>query len=107
MDTERIAQAIEEDAGQSLDGLRDSLKEMEQGEVGRKYTLDQMLIKNVRTGAEMSQGAFASLINTPVATLRDWEQGRFSPPGSVICLMKLIEKRPETINDLGAFKQTA
>jgi len=42
----------------------------------------------------------ADLIKTPVATLRDWEQGRFNPPGGVICLLKLMHDHPELKDDL-------
>ncbi len=44
---------------------------------------------------EITQTEFCELIATPVATLRDWEQGRFSPPGGVLCLLRLLIKYPE------------
>ena len=44
--------------------------------------------------------AFAELIRTPVAILRDWEQGRFSPSGAVLCLLHLISNHPDMINEL-------
>ena len=48
-----------------------------------------------RKQSGLSQAAFAERIGTPVATLRDWEQGRFAPPGAVLCLLRLIVKHPE------------
>jgi putative transcriptional regulator len=48
----------------------------------------------------LTQAAFAERIATPVATLRDWEQGRFAPPGGVVCLLKLIIKHPELSQEL-------
>jgi putative transcriptional regulator len=32
--------------------------------------------------------------------LRDWEQGRFAPPGGVLCLLRLIIKHPELSEEL-------
>ena len=31
----------------------------------------------------------------PLAELRDWEQGRVTPPGGVLCLLRLIKLHPE------------
>ena len=36
MDIERIAQAIEDDAGQAVEGLRESLTEMKNGKFSRE-----------------------------------------------------------------------
>lgn len=46
--------------------------------------------------------AFAERIATPVATQRDWEQGRFAPPGGVLCLLRLILRHPELTQELEA-----
>lgn len=102
MDMDKVAKAIEDDAGEHLPGLRDSLNEMKNGDVGQKYTADQLLARIVRKKTGLSQQAFADLIKTPVATLRDWEQGRFSPPGGVICLLLVLEKHPDIIKELAA-----
>jgi putative transcriptional regulator len=32
--------------------------------------------------------------------LRDWEQGRFAPPGGVLCLLRLISAHPELTREL-------
>ncbi|EXJ14149.1 helix-turn-helix domain-containing protein [Imhoffiella purpurea] len=37
-----------------------------------------------------------------MATLRDWEQGRFTPPGAVLYLLKITLKHPELLADLAA-----
>jgi putative transcriptional regulator len=54
----------------------------------------------VRKKLQLSQMAFAELIKTPVATLRDWEQGRFTPSGAVLCLLKIINNHPELVKEL-------
>ncbi|MDG4554088.1 MAG: helix-turn-helix domain-containing protein [Candidatus Competibacter sp.] len=101
MDIEKIAQAIEADAGMPLDDLRQGLAEMQSG-IGRVTTAEQLLVRSARAKTGLSQQAFAERINTPVATLRDWEQGRFAPPGGVLCLLKLIGNHPHLIGELEA-----
>jgi putative transcriptional regulator len=101
MDIEKIAQAIEADAGMALDDIRQGLSEMADG-VGRVTTAEQNLVRSARAKTGLSQQAFAERIKTPVATLRDWEQGRFAPPGGVLCLLTLIVNHPALIGELGA-----
>lgn len=101
MDIEKIAQAIETDAGEVLPELRQALAEAAAGE-GRVTTPEQLLVRAARKATGMTQAAFARRINTPLATLRDWEQGRFSPPGGVVCLLRLLARHPELTDELEA-----
>ena len=100
-DIEAIAEAIEADAGEPLPDLRQALKEAHMG-VGRVTTPDQILVRQAREKSGLTQAAFAERIATPVATLRDWEQGRFKPPGAVTCLLRLIVRHPELTQELTA-----
>lgn len=102
MDIDKMAAAIELDAGIEIQGLKDSLREMQQGKAARTYTPEQLLVVTTRKRLNLSQVAFSQLIDTPLATLRDWEQGRFKPPGGVLILMRLLSKRPEIVQDLAA-----
>ena len=102
MDIDRIAKAIEKDAAGELPGLRESLAEMQVGMAGRTYTPEQLLVCSARKQLGLSQQAFADLIKTPVATLRDWEQGRFPPPRAVLCLLQITLKHPEVLLELAA-----
>jgi putative transcriptional regulator len=106
MDIDKIAKAIEADAGRSLPGLTESLTEMRQGISGRTHTPEQILIREARNKTGKTQQAFAELIQTPVSTLRDWEQGRFSPSGAVLCLLHLISNHPDMIDELSQLKET-
>ena len=96
---EKIARAIEADAGEALPDLRQTLMEAKT-RTGRVTTPDQMLVRQARDATGMTQPAFAERIGTPLATLRDWEQGRFAPPGGVLCLLRLIVRRPEIVREL-------
>jgi putative transcriptional regulator len=99
MDIEKIAQAIEADAGEALPDIRQALAEAAQG-LGRVTTPEQLLVRQAREKSGLTQQAFAERIATPVATLRDWEQGRFAPPGGVLCLLRLIARHPELAGEL-------
>ena len=101
IDVEKVARAIEADAGEALPDLRQALAEAKAG-MGRVTTPDQILVRQAREKSGLTHSAFAERIETPVATLRDWEQGRFSPPGGVLCLLRLIIKHPELSNELSS-----
>ena len=97
MDIERVAKAIEEDAGESIEGLRQSLAEMQDGDIAREYTPEQLLLRSARNALGLSQSKFANLISTPVATVRDWEQGRYKPSGSTLVLCKIAINNPDVL----------
>lgn len=101
IDVDKVAAAIEADAGESLSDLRQALTEAKAG-LGRVTTAEQLLVRQAREKSGLTQAAFAERIATPVATLRDWEQGRFAPPGGVLCLLRLIIKYPELSQELSA-----
>ncbi len=101
-DIEKVAQAIEADMGQPLPDIRQALAEVKDGGAVRTTTPGQILARQARQRAGLTQAAFAERIATPVATLRDWEQGRFAPPGAVACLLRLIVKHPELANELAS-----
>ena len=101
MDIEAIAKAIEADAGEALPELRQALAEAKAG-MGRVTTAEQVLVRSARAKTGLSQQVFAERIATPVATLRDWEQGRFAPPGGVLCLLRIILRHPELMEEMAA-----
>ncbi len=101
MNIEKIAKAIEANAGEPLPDLRQALEEAK-AHVGHVTTSEQMLVRRAREGSGMSQSTFAERISTPLATLRDWEQGRFAPSGAVLCLLCLIIKHPELTAEIAA-----
>ena len=102
IDINKVAAAIEADAGETLPDLRQALAEAKDEKKGRVTTPEQMLVRQAREKTGLTQAAFAQRIDTPVATLRDWEQGRFAPPGGVLCLLRLIIKHPGLSQELNA-----
>ncbi len=100
MDIEKIAEAIEIDAGEPLSDIRKSLQEMVDGKAARVHTPEQLKLRATRKKLGLSQSDFARLIRTPVATLYDWEQGDFDPPGSLMCLVEIADKRPDVLREV-------
>jgi putative transcriptional regulator len=105
-DLERIAAAIEADAGEPVPGIRQSLAEMAIGARGRTYTPAQLALREARAVLGLSQLTFARLLRTPVATVRDWEQGRFPPPGSALLVARLAREHPEVLKPYLADEET-
>jgi putative transcriptional regulator len=52
-------------------------------------------IKGIRTELGQSQLEFAELLQIPVSTLRNWEQGRRIPQGPAQSLLKIVESLPK------------
>ena len=77
IDIDKVVKAVETDAGQAVPGLRESLIEMKSGQFAEVHKPEQILVRAARNKLGLSQPKFAELIDTPVATVRDWEQGRF------------------------------
>jgi len=106
-DLERIAVAIEADAGEPVPGIRQSLAEMAMAARGRTYTPAQLALREARAVLGLSQRAFARLLGTPVATVRDWEQGRFPPPGSALLVARLAREHPEVLRPYAVGEEPA
>lgn len=48
----------------------------------------------------LSRGVFAQLLHTSSRTLENWEQGRSSPNGQAVTLLKLVQRYPETLTQI-------
>ena len=56
--------------------------------------------KTLRLKHKMTQEQFAEALRIPVATLRNWEQGRVEPDPAAKSLMRVFAKNPKAV--LGA-----
>ena len=54
-------------------------------------------IKAVRATLGASESEFALMIGVSVATRRNWEQGRRTPDGPALALLRVAEKNPEAV----------
>ncbi len=54
-------------------------------------------IRALREKAGVSQRTFATMLGVSLRTLQDWEQGRRTPTGPAMNLLRLYEAMPEAI----------
>lgn len=68
---------------------------------------DTVTAARIRLG--LTQAAFAQLLETPLGTIRGWEQGRRKPPPCAILLMRVAVEQPEAVMAVSGsdFKPTA
>ena len=53
-----------------------------------------------RTGSGLSQAEFAQALGVSKRTLENWEQGRAKPNAQAAVLIRLVERYPETLEQL-------
>jgi putative transcriptional regulator len=99
IDVEAVAQAIERDAGEPVTDIRAALDDVKRGNYAATHTPEQMAIRAARKQLGISQATFAEMIHTPVATLRDWEQGRYAPSGAAVTLSQIAADHPEILRE--------
>lgn len=56
-----------------------------------------VLARKARSATGLSQPDFAARYGVPVASLRDWEQGRRKPDAATRSYLKVIEKMPDAV----------
>ena len=83
--------------------LKDSIRQMKAIEKGELAPTRVRVINTENEVAQasmqlgMTQEAFAKLLDTPVGTVRGWEQGRRQPPPSAKVLMRVATKYHEQV----------
>jgi len=84
-----------------LEGLNE-IKQIKSGNAQLKTTelSEPSKPKIIRAKLKLSQSAFAGLLGVSMRTLQDWEQGRRSPQGPAIALLRIAEQHPEIFVDL-------
>lgn len=84
-----------------LEGLNE-IRDFKKGNVQLKITelSEPSEPKVIRSKLKMSQSAFAGLLGVSMRTLQDWEQGRRTPQGPAIALLRIAEQHPEVFADL-------
>jgi len=64
---------------------------------GRTTAFRPTDVQAVRSKLGASQSEFALMIGVSVATLRNWEQGRRTPDGPALALLRVAAKNPEAV----------
>lgn len=54
-------------------------------------------VKSIRKTLKASQTEFALMIGVSVATLRNWEQGRRTPEGPALALLRVAARNPRAV----------
>ncbi len=54
-------------------------------------------VKAIRNRLRKSQAEFSLMIGVSVATLRNWEQGRRTPQGPTLALLRVVSAAPRTV----------
>jgi len=57
-------------------------------------------VKSIRVRLHLSQQEFAMRYGFPVATVRNWEQRRRRPEGAARLLLRIIEAKPEAVEEV-------
>lgn len=92
--------------------LKESIRQMkaiEQGELAParvRVVNPENEVAHARQQLGMTQEAFAKLLDTPVGTVRGWEQGRRQPPPSAKVLMRVATKYPKQVLECAEDRST-
>jgi len=54
-------------------------------------------VKAIRAALDQTQEEFAAMIGVSVATLRNWEQGRRTPEGPALALLRVAAAEPRAV----------
>jgi putative transcriptional regulator len=54
-------------------------------------------VKAIRRSLRMSQDEFATVYRIPLATLKNWEQGRRQPDAPAAAYLRAIQRRPKEV----------
>jgi len=80
------------------DGLAEVAKiKSAKGMDSEKTTIPKVNPKTLRASMGISQQVFAEKFGIPLATLRNWEQGRTDPDAPTSVLLYLISRFPELV----------
>ncbi|HEY5209749.1 MAG TPA: NadS family protein [Stellaceae bacterium] len=66
----------------------------------RVHVVDVPDVRAIREHLHMSQQEFSQTYRIPLATLKNWEQGRRQPDAPAAAYLHAIAKRPREIRDV-------
>ncbi len=64
---------------------------------GRTTVFKPEDVKAIRASLGASQSEFALMIGVSVATLQNWEQGRRTPDGPALALLRVAARNPKAV----------
>ncbi|MDD6486680.1 MAG: NadS family protein [Spirochaetales bacterium] len=66
----------------------------------RTFEYSPINVKEIREKANKSQSEFADMIGVKIGTFRNWEQGRRTPDGPVLTLLKILAANPKYVEQI-------
>ena len=63
----------------------------------RSFTFDPADVRAIRARLKKSQSEFALMIGVSIGTLRNWEQGRRTPEGPALALLRVAAAEPRAV----------
>lgn len=85
-----------EELGQKL---LQSVREMKARNFARATEVEVNEVVQARLSTGLSQSEFASVLSISKRTLQEWEQGRRSPSGAALALIRIARKHPEIVRE--------
>ena len=82
-----------------IESLRQAAKHATGNKVrGMRFTKAELPdVKAIRRSLRMSQGEFAAVYRIPLATVKNWEQGRRQPDAPAAAYLRAIRRRPKEV----------
>jgi putative transcriptional regulator len=82
-----------------IESLKQAAEHARGGKVhGMRLTkVDVPDVKAIRTALRMSQDEFAAVYRIPLATVKNWEQGRRQPDAPAAAYLRAIQRRPKEV----------
>jgi putative transcriptional regulator len=101
VDLERLRRTTDEEIAQQIAEDADTAPDMSgRGGWRRVYNPPLPDVKAIRKRLGLSQVAFARRFGFSVRTVQQWEQGRTVPDRSVRILLNIIDRAPETVEEV-------
>lgn len=83
-----------------IEGLTEAVAFARGSEAGARINVVEVPdVRAIRRQLHMSQHEFASAFRIPLATLKNWEQGRRAPDAPAAAYLQAISRRPHLIRD--------
>jgi putative transcriptional regulator len=83
-----------------IDSLTEAVEHAEGKPTGvRSHVVEVPDVRAIRRQLRMSQQAFARAYQIPLATLKNWEQGRRQPDAPAAAYLQVIAKHPREARD--------